>query len=129
MAMEQVLYAQVVMICRTDLKITEANKDKNEDKFKFRIQSAISQCWFDLDFYWIEENSSTREPGFYRKIYQMHDESQDTSTFKMLEAPIGNTKCVEEMKFYSKARILKYGQNSFNSFCFSSLESAFDIIN
>ena len=33
------------------------------------------------------------------------------------------------MKFHSKAPMLKYRQNSFNSFCFSSLASAFDIIN
>ena len=34
--MEQGLYAQVVMICRKDLKITEENKNKNEAKFKFQ---------------------------------------------------------------------------------------------
>ena len=33
--MEQRLYAQVVMILQKDLKTTEANKNKNEAKFKF----------------------------------------------------------------------------------------------
>ena len=34
--MEQGLYVQVVMLCRKYLKITEANKNKNEAKFKFQ---------------------------------------------------------------------------------------------
>ena len=48
--MGKVLYAQGVMLCRKDLKITEASKNKNEAKFKFQGQSARSQRWFDLDF-------------------------------------------------------------------------------
>ena len=63
--MEQVLYAQFVMLCRKGLKITEANKNKNEAKFKFQGRSARSQRWFGLDFDWIEENFSTHEPDFY----------------------------------------------------------------
>ena len=55
METEQGLYAQVVMLRRKDLKTTEANKNKNEAKFKFQGQSARSQRWFDLDFDWIEE--------------------------------------------------------------------------
>ena len=54
MAMEQGLYAQVVKLCRKDLKFIVANKNKNEAKFKFQGQSARSQHWFDLDFDWIE---------------------------------------------------------------------------
>ena len=38
------------MLRRKDFKITEANKNKNEAKFKFPGQSARSQRWFDLDF-------------------------------------------------------------------------------
>ena len=40
MLMEQGLYAQVVMLRQKDLKITEANKNKNEAKFKFQGLSA-----------------------------------------------------------------------------------------
>ena len=47
----------------------------------------------------------------------------------MFEAPIGNTKCVEKMKFHSNAPMLKYHKNLFNSFCFISLELSFDGIN
>ena len=90
MLMEQGLYSQVVMLLRKYLKTTEANKDKNEAKFKFQGQSERLQRWFDLDFDWIEEIFITREPWFYRKIFQRHDETQDTNTFKFFEVPIGN---------------------------------------
>ena len=59
--MEQGLYAQVDMLCRNYLKITESNRNKNETKFKFQSQSARSHCWFDLYFDCIEENFSTQE--------------------------------------------------------------------
>ena len=36
-------YAQVIMLRRNYLNITEANKNKNEDEFKFQGQSARSQ--------------------------------------------------------------------------------------
>ena len=65
MAMEQGLYAQVIMLVRKDLKFVAADKNINEDKFKFQGQSAISQRWFDIDFDWIEVNFSTREPDLY----------------------------------------------------------------
>ena len=127
--MEQGLYAQVVMLRQKDLNITEENKNKNEDKFKFQGHSARSQHWFDLDFDCIDEIFSTLGPDFYRQIYQTHDITQDKNTFKSFQVPIGNIKCVEEMKFHSKAPMLKYRQNSLNSCCFSSLASAFDSIN
>ena len=75
MATEQGLYEKVVMICLKDLKITELNKNKNEDIFKLQGQSARSQRWFDLDFDWIGENFSTCEPDLYRKIHKRHDET------------------------------------------------------
>ena len=78
--MKQELYAQVAMIFRKYLKITEANKNKNEAKFKFQGRSARSQRWFDLDFDWIKEKFSTGEPDFYRKIFQRHEKTQNTNT-------------------------------------------------
>ena len=74
MLVEQGLYVQVFILCRKDLKTTGADKNKNEAKFHFQGQSARSQCWFDLDFDWIEEYFSTHEPDLYRKIFQRHDE-------------------------------------------------------
>ena len=62
MKIEQGLYAQVIMLSQKDLKCFATDKIKNEAKFKFQVQSARSQRWFDIDFYWIEVNFSTREP-------------------------------------------------------------------
>ena len=96
-SMEQGLYAQVVMLRRKYLKIAEANKNKNEAKFNFKDQSARSQRCFDLDFDWIEVNFSTREPDLYGEIFQRHDNTQDTNTFKIFKVPIGNSKFVENL--------------------------------
>ena len=83
MSMEQLLYAQVIMLLWWDLKFVWTDKIKNEDKFKFQGKSAISQRWFDLGFGWIEVNFSTREPDFYKKLFQSHDNKQDINTFKL----------------------------------------------
>ena len=89
------LYAQVVKIGRKDLKFIAENKNKNEAKFNFPGQPARSQLWFDLEFDWIELNFSTLEPSFYKKRFQIHDDTQDKNTFKIFQVPIGNSKCVE----------------------------------
>ena len=68
MAMEQILYAQVVKICCKDLKFVATDKNKNEAKFKFQGQSARSQLCFDIDLDQIEINFSTREPDFYKNF-------------------------------------------------------------
>ena len=125
--MEQGLYSQVVKLRRKDLKFVSANKNKNEAKFKFQGPSEISQLWFDLDFDWIGVNVSTCEPDFYKKLYQIHDDTEDTNTFKIFQVPIGSSKCVETFKFHNNAPILKYCQKSLNSCCFISLASDFVI--
>ena len=81
MATEQGLYAQFVMLCRKDLKIPKANKNKNEATSKFLGQYARPQRWSDLDFDWIEEDFSAREPGFYTNIFQTNDKTKYTNTF------------------------------------------------
>ena len=126
--MEQGLYEQVVKLRRKDLKFVATDKKKNEAKFKFQGLSAISQRWFDLDLDWIGVNFSTREPDFYKKLFQSHYDTQDINPFRKFQVPIGNAKCVESSKFQNDAPILKYCQKSFNSCCFSSLASAFDNI-
>ena len=82
MKLEQGLYAQVVMISWKVLKFIAENKNKNEAKFKFHGQSTISQRWLDLDFDWIEVNFSICELVFYKKHFWIHDNTQDTNTFK-----------------------------------------------
>ena len=112
MAMEQGLYAQVIMIRQNYLKFVATDKNKNEAKLKFQGQSARSQRCFDLDFDCIEVNFSTRGPGFYKKLFQIHDDTQDINTFIFFQVPIGNAKCVESFKFQNDSPILKYFHKS-----------------
>ena len=77
------------------MKLVETYKNKNEAKFKFQGQSARSQRWFDLELDWIEVNFSTREPGFYKKLFQSHNDTQDINTLRNFQVPIGNAKFVE----------------------------------
>ena len=86
--MEQSLYAQVIMFRRKDLKFDAADENKNKSKFKFQGQSGRSRLWFDLDLNWIHIYFSTREPDFYRKLFQIHDNEQDTDTFRPFQGPI-----------------------------------------
>ena len=73
----------------------QADKNKNESKFKFQGQSGRSKFWFDLDLDWIDINFSTREPDFYKKLLQIHDNEQDTDTFITFQVTIGNEKVVK----------------------------------
>ena len=57
------------MLRQKYLIFTDANKNKNEAKFKFQGQSARSQLWFGLDFDCIEVNFSTSEPYFYKETF------------------------------------------------------------
>ena len=65
---------------------------------------------------------------YTRKIFQRHDETQDTNTFKMFVAKIGNAKNVDGLNFHIDAQMLKYCQNISNSCYFISLVSTFDSI-
>ena len=113
------------MLRQKYLKFVAADKKKNEAKFKFQGQSARSQRFFNLDFDWIEVNFSTCEPDFYKKLFQSHDDIQDTNIFRSFQVPIGNAKCVESFKFHNDATILRYCQKSLNICCFISLASDF----
>ena len=63
MALEQGLYAQVVMIHRRNL---DDLKEKDKAKcFNFQGKSTRTKHWFDLDHEWLKENFMTREPDFY----------------------------------------------------------------
>ena len=108
--MEQSLYAQVVKIRRKDLQFVAADKNKNEAKFRFQGQSAISNIWFDLNLDQIDINFSTLEPDFYKKPFQSHDDKQDDITLKKIHVPIGNAKCVKSFKFQNDSPILNYCQ-------------------
>ena len=125
MATEQSLYAQVIMFRRKDLKFDAVDKNKNGSKLKVQDQYAGSQLWFDLDLYWIGMNFSTREPGFYKKLFQSHDNEEETNTFKLFQVPIGNAKVLKSFVLHADATIIIFCQKTLNSCCFSSLASAF----
>ena len=109
MEMGQSFYAQVIMFRRKDLKFDA--EDKNTKKqFKFKGQSGRSRLWFDLDLDWIDIHFSTREPYFYKKIFQSHNNEQDTNTFKTFQVPIGNEKVVKSFVFHKDDPILSYFQ-------------------
>ena len=66
MEIEQILYAQMVMI---RLKDSDNKKEMEKTKkYNFQRQSARSICSFDLDHEWLEENSRTREPDSKKMI-------------------------------------------------------------
>ena len=90
MLMEQGFYAPVVMLSRKYSIFNYANKNKNEAKFKFQGQSASSQSWFDLDFDLNKISLITRETDLYKKLFQSHDNTQDTNKFKIVLVPTGN---------------------------------------
>ena len=129
MAMEQILYAQVVNLRCKGLKFVATDNNQNGAKFKFQGQSARSQIWFDIDLDWIEINFSSREPDFYKKLFQIHDDTQDINTFKTFQVPIVNAKRVESFKFKNDAPVLKYCQKTLNICFSSSLASDFASIN
>ena len=91
MATKQGLYAQVVMLRQKGLEFIAANNNTNDAKFKFQGQSARPQCWFDIDFDWIEANFSTSEPDFYKKFFRSHDGTQDKNIFKYFQINSENT--------------------------------------
>ena len=70
-------------------------------------------------------NFSTREPDFYQKLFQSHDNKQDKDTFKTSQVPNGNAKFVKSFVFHKDTPILSYLKKTLNSCCFSSLASGF----
>ena len=57
-------------------------------------------------------NFSTREPGFYKKLFQSCDDKQDKDTFKIFQVPIGNAKVVKSFMLHKDAPIFSYFQKN-----------------
>ena len=121
----QGLCAQIGKLRRKDLKLTAENKIKNEAKFKFQGQSAISQHWFDLDFDWIDVNLSHANLIYIRNLFRAAMIHKIKIHIKYFKFQLKKSKCVETFKFHNDVPILKYCQKSLNSCCFSSLLSYF----
>ena len=75
----------------------------------------------------LEKRFSTREPGLYKKLYQVNIRGEETKTDQLLIAPIGNANISLKIEFCSEAPVLKYHQQLYNRF-FLSLASAFNSI-
>ena len=65
MALENGLYAQVVMIQRKNLD--DIKEKYKTNKYNFKGQPARTKHWFDLDHERLKENFTTREPDFYKE--------------------------------------------------------------
>ena len=71
----------------------------------------------------------TREPYFYRKLYQTKFRGGDTKKLQIFGVPIDNEKMTRKLQFQPEARLIKYHQKTSNSCCLSSLASNFHCIN
>ena len=78
-------------------------KDK---KYNFQGKSARSIRWFHLDHEWRKENFRTREPAFYRKIYQTNIRVNDTKTYQLFVVPIGDEKITENIVFHPATPVI-----------------------
>ena len=62
---------------------------------------------------------------YIKKLFQSHDNDQETNTFKFFQVPIRNAKVVKSFVFHKDAPILNFCQKTLNGCCFSGLASAF----
>ena len=70
----------------------------------------------------------TREPYFYKTIYQNKFRGDDTKTYKIFGVPIGNAKRTRKVQFHPESPVIKYHQKTSNSCCLRSLASDFHCI-
>ena len=75
-ALKEILYVQVVRSCRKSVFQKKDSEKKLKIKYLFQGQSARSKHLFDLDIKWIEEKFSTREPQFYKRLFQTNIEGK-----------------------------------------------------
>ena len=71
----------------------------------------------------------TREPDFYRELYQIKFRGDDTEIFQIFGVPIGNAKITRKVQFHLATPVMKYHQKISNSSCLSNLASVFHYIN
>ena len=70
----------------------------------------------------------TREPYFYEKIHPTKYRGDDTKKYQIFGVPIGNSKIRRKVQFHPAVPVIKYHQNTSNSFGLSGFESAFHCI-
>ena len=60
--------------------------------YLFQGQFARLKHWFDLDIEWVEKDFSTREPHFYKRLFQSNIQGQYGSKHPTFPVPIANAK-------------------------------------
>ena len=124
MAIEQVLYSQVVILCRKYLKITESNKNKMQLNSSSTVSLQDHSVCFILIFITLKKSLShvnlTSEGKYFRGM-TIH-KIQIHLKYLRFQSKIQN---VWRIKFSSNALMLKYCQKLLNSCCLSILESDF----
>ena len=70
----------------------------------------------------------SRGPDFYKKIYQTKFRDNNTQKYQIFGVPIGNARITKKVHFHPEASLIQYHQKTSNSFCLSSLSSAFQCI-
>ena len=68
------------------------NRQKTKRKYLFQGNYKILNNWFYIDIEWIEENFSTREPQFYKSLFQSNIEGQSGSKHPTFSVPTENEK-------------------------------------
>ena len=110
MALEQGLYAKIIMICRRNLyDIKEKDKTKI---FNFQGKSARTKHWFDLDNEWLKENVITGETDFYKNMYQDKFKGDTTHDYQIIGVPIGNAKMTKNVQLHTEAPLINFQKNS-----------------
>ena len=91
----------------------------------FQLQSEISKHWFDIDLEWFDGNFITREPGFYKGLFQKNIEDQDVIKLPTFPVPTVKEKETGEIEFHPLTPTLEYHQKSY--IFFNNLASAFTV--
>ena len=60
--------------------------------YKFEGKSSENKSWFDLDCDWIETTFRTREPEFYRRLFEDYVSGDSGSEALIFFIPIGYSK-------------------------------------
>ena len=108
------------------LKVCVSRKHRGKTKKNlFQGKSARSKHWFILDIEWVEENFSTIEPQFYKRLFQTNIEGQAVLIYPIFPVIFGNTNLTGKSEYDIQAQLVAYYHNAVNSCCFSSFASAF----
>ena len=76
----------------------------------FQGQSARSKHWFDFNIGWVEENVSTIESQFYKRLFKINIEGRSGYKYPTFPVPVVNAKEIGEIEYEPKVPLVKYHQ-------------------